>query len=138
MHQHLWGYKVEEKLNLGVREQKQFEYRCFRPLLFICMHSTYPVHLIRLDIIICVEAYKALSSSLCNFLYPPRKIFFDESDERTPSLKRRKQVSHTYVISDFRRRVNEIYALLGCYAAQIVRPLLTFRDNLSVPSFRYS
>jgi hypothetical protein len=23
MHQQLWGYKVEEKLNLGVREQKR-------------------------------------------------------------------------------------------------------------------
>jgi hypothetical protein len=26
MHQQLWGYKVEEKLYLGVREQKKVEY----------------------------------------------------------------------------------------------------------------
>jgi hypothetical protein len=30
MHQQLWGYKVEEKLYLGVRKQKKVEYRCFR------------------------------------------------------------------------------------------------------------
>jgi hypothetical protein len=26
MHQQLWGYKVEDKLDVGVREQKKFEY----------------------------------------------------------------------------------------------------------------
>jgi hypothetical protein len=29
MYQQLWGYKVEEKLYLGVREQKKVEYHCF-------------------------------------------------------------------------------------------------------------
>jgi hypothetical protein len=28
MHQQLWGYKVEEKLNLGVREQKSLNTTC--------------------------------------------------------------------------------------------------------------
>jgi hypothetical protein len=28
MYQQLWGYKVEEKLYLGVREQKKVEYHC--------------------------------------------------------------------------------------------------------------
>jgi hypothetical protein len=32
MHQQLWGYKVEEKLYVGVREQKKFEYRCIKVL----------------------------------------------------------------------------------------------------------
>jgi hypothetical protein len=29
MHQELWGYKVEEKLYVGVREHKNVEYRWF-------------------------------------------------------------------------------------------------------------
>jgi hypothetical protein len=33
MYQQLWGYKVEEKLYLGVREQKKVEYHCFRMLI---------------------------------------------------------------------------------------------------------
>jgi hypothetical protein len=40
------------------------------------------------------------------------------------------------VISGFRRDVDEICALLGCYAASIGNPLPTFRDNVSVPSWR--
>jgi hypothetical protein len=32
MHQQLWGYKVEEKLYLGICEQKMVEYRWFRRL----------------------------------------------------------------------------------------------------------
>jgi hypothetical protein len=39
------------------------------------------------------------------------------------------------LISVFRRDVEEICALLGCYAASNGNPLPTFRDNLSVPSF---
>jgi hypothetical protein len=39
-----------------------------------------------------------------------------------------------WVISGFRRDVNEICALLGYNAASIGNPLHTFRDNLSVPS----
>jgi hypothetical protein len=38
------------------------------------------------------------------------------------------------VISGFRREVAENCALLGCYAASSGNSLLTFRDNLSVPS----
>ena len=38
------------------------------------------------------------------------------------------------VISSFRRGVNEILALLGCYTALIGSYLPMFRDNLSVPS----
>jgi hypothetical protein len=36
MHQQLWGYKVEEKLHVGVREQKKVEYHCYmqQPLGF--------------------------------------------------------------------------------------------------------
>jgi len=41
-----------------------------------------------------------------------------------------------YARCHFRRGVNEIFALLGCHTAQIDRYLRTFRDNLSVPSFR--
>jgi hypothetical protein len=37
------------------------------------------------------------------------------------------------LISVFRRGINEIFALLGCYAAQIGSYLPTFRDNPSVP-----
>jgi hypothetical protein len=33
MYQQLWGYKVEEKLYLGVREQKWVEYHCGREYL---------------------------------------------------------------------------------------------------------
>jgi len=40
------------------------------------------------------------------------------------------------VISGFRRCVNEIWSLLGCYAAQIGSLLSTFGDNLLVPSSR--
>jgi hypothetical protein len=32
MHHQLWGYKVEEKLYVGVREQKKVEYRWSRSL----------------------------------------------------------------------------------------------------------
>ena len=39
---------------------------------------------------------------------------------------------HAHVISDFRREVDEIYALLGYYAAYSNNSLMTFRDNLSV------
>jgi len=40
------------------------------------------------------------------------------------------------VISGFRRDVNEICALLGCYAAWSGNSLPTFWDELSVPSSR--
>ena len=40
------------------------------------------------------------------------------------------------LISGCRRDVDEICALLGHYAASSGNPLLTFRDNLSVPSFK--
>jgi hypothetical protein len=33
MYQQLWGYKVEEKLYLGVREQKKVEYHWCRILI---------------------------------------------------------------------------------------------------------
>jgi hypothetical protein len=39
-------------------------------------------------------------------------------------------------ISGFRRDVDEICALLGCYAASNGDPLPTFRDNLSGASSR--
>jgi hypothetical protein len=38
--------------------------------------------------------------------------------------------SALYVISDFRRDVDEICALLRCYAASSHNPLPTFRDNV--------
>jgi hypothetical protein len=40
------------------------------------------------------------------------------------------------VISGFRRDVDEMYDLLGYYAALSGNALLTFRDNISVPSSR--
>jgi hypothetical protein len=40
------------------------------------------------------------------------------------------------VISGFRRDIDEIRALLGCYAESNGNPLPTFRDNLLVPSSR--
>jgi hypothetical protein len=40
------------------------------------------------------------------------------------------------VISGFRRDADEICALLGYYAASNGNPLLTFRDNVSLPSSR--
>jgi hypothetical protein len=40
------------------------------------------------------------------------------------------------VISGFRRDVDEMCALLGCYAVLSGNPLPTFRDNVSVPSSR--
>jgi hypothetical protein len=33
IHQQLWGYKIEEKLHLGVREQKKIQYHWIRHLL---------------------------------------------------------------------------------------------------------
>jgi hypothetical protein len=44
--------------------------------------------------------------------------------------------TNKFVASGFRRDVDEIYALLGCYAALSGDPLPTFRDNVSVPSTR--
>jgi len=38
------------------------------------------------------------------------------------------------VVSGFRQGVNEIYVVLGIYAAQIGNLFPTFRDNLLVPS----
>jgi hypothetical protein len=35
MHQQLWGYKAEEKLYLGVREQKKVEYRWYMTLAMV-------------------------------------------------------------------------------------------------------
>jgi hypothetical protein len=48
MHQQLWGYKVEEKLYLGVSEQKKVEYHCSRLTviktnIYICI-STGKMH----------------------------------------------------------------------------------------------
>ena len=43
---------------------------------------------------------------------------------------------HTFVITGFRRDINEICALLGYYAASCGNPLPTFRDSVSVPSSR--
>jgi hypothetical protein len=50
------------------------------------------------------------------------------------------QINHRFlsVISGFRRNVDEIYALLGYYAAPNGKPLPTFRYNVSVPSWRIS
>jgi hypothetical protein len=42
----------------------------------------------------------------------------------------------TCVVSSFRRCVNEIFTLLGYYAAQTGSKLPTFRDDLSIPSSR--
>ena len=42
----------------------------------------------------------------------------------------------TFLISGFRRDVEEICALLGYYAASCGHCLPTFRDNISVPSSR--
>jgi len=47
-----------------------------------------------------------------------------------------RKILHTYVISDFRRGVTDIFAFLRCYAAYIGGYLLTFRGNLSAPSSR--
>jgi len=41
-----------------------------------------------------------------------------------------------FVISDFRRDVDENCALLVYYAARIGNSLPTFRDNVSVPASR--
>ena len=41
------------------------------------------------------------------------------------------------VISDFRRDVNEICALLGCYAVYSGNSLPAFRDNVPVSSSRF-
>ena len=41
-----------------------------------------------------------------------------------------------WIISGFCRRVNEVCALVGYYAANNINSLLTFRDNLWVPSSR--
>jgi hypothetical protein len=35
MYQQLWGYKVEEKLYLGVREQNKVEYHWFKTLVSV-------------------------------------------------------------------------------------------------------
>jgi hypothetical protein len=43
---------------------------------------------------------------------------------------------NTARISGFRRDVEEIWALLGYYAAPNDNPLPTFRDNVSVPPSR--
>ena len=41
-----------------------------------------------------------------------------------------------YAISGFRRDVNEIYALLGYYAAHTGNSVPTFRDNISISFLR--
>ena len=46
------------------------------------------------------------------------------------------QCIHYCEIVSFRRGVNEIIVLLGCYAAFVYSQLPTFRDNLSVSSSR--
>jgi len=45
-----------------------------------------------------------------------------------------KNFSVLRVISDFPREVDEICALVGYYAASNRNSLLTFRENLKVPS----
>jgi hypothetical protein len=40
MYQQLWGYKVEDKLYLGVREQKKVEYHSTRPQNTDLAHRT--------------------------------------------------------------------------------------------------
>jgi hypothetical protein len=42
-------------------------------------------------------------------------------------------VAALYVLSGFRRDVDDICALLGCYAASSDNPLPTFRDKVSRP-----
>jgi hypothetical protein len=44
------------------------------------------------------------------------------------------QEEFIFVIPGFRRDVDEICALLGCYSASSVNPLPSFRDNISVPT----
>ena len=51
-------------------------------------------------------------------------------------LKSAFQTKQPHVISDFRREVEDNCALLDYYAATSGNSLLTFRDNISVPSSR--
>jgi hypothetical protein len=46
------------------------------------------------------------------------------------------QIHCSTLIPDFRRDVDEICALLGCYAGSCGNCLSTFRNNVSVPSSR--
>jgi len=112
------------------------------------MHSIYPIHLTRLDLIavtVCSEVYKAWRPSLCNLLYCLPVTSFSTSRYssinqiiQTPRL-RRDAIPPTCVSSNFRLGVNEVFSLslLGCQR-RVDQYLRTFRDNLSVLSLRYS
>jgi hypothetical protein len=52
------------------------------------------------------------------------------------SVLKRSKIRILSVISGFRRDVDEIFALLGYYAASSGNPLPMFRDNVSVQSSR--
>jgi hypothetical protein len=67
-----------------------------------------------------------------------RKVEFDLSITKFTGMMdkdRRCLVSYILILG-FRRDVDEICGLLGCYAASCGSCLQTFRDNVSVPSSR--
>jgi len=63
-------------------------------------------------------------------------IKFDTSSTERPKGFRTLKNVRTFMISGFRREIDESCALLGYYAASSGSSLPTFRNNLSGPIFK--
>ena len=66
------------------------------------------------------------------FMGQLRMVILNASYTKFPIVIVSKIGSELYVISGFRREVDEIGVPLGCYAAYSGNSLQTFRDNISV------
>jgi hypothetical protein len=64
MYQQLWGHKVEEKLYLGVREQKKVEYHCSKRSDIKHKSSLFYTHGISLKA--CLHQEKLITLRLSN------------------------------------------------------------------------
>jgi hypothetical protein len=145
MHQQLWGYKVEEKLYVGVREQKRLNTTALHHHPAVTLHHQRHFPIYSPPIRFLANFYGensviSLDSDKCFGLVDvsQRRLEGNIVVQRgKPRLKSSPPSMRLLIlISGFRRYVDEICALLGYYAASCGNLFPSFRDNISVPASR--
>jgi hypothetical protein len=80
--------------------------------------------------------YKVIKSCSKYILTTCNNVSFQYHNSYKVNNSHLNTICNLYMISSFRREVYEIWVLLGYYAAYNGNYLLTFRENISVPSSR--
>jgi hypothetical protein len=94
---------------------------CYHFPIFLTSNLNIPIQRM-----FAVVTYITLACSLCLLLYFPQR----QQAKKRLSLARSQHFPQSCMITGFRRGVNEIFALLECYAVHIGSYITTFRDNL--------